>query len=238
MISDWSDHRSDASKAWVITDTTHEFAQGLNYHFEELQLRGGAHLAFHTATSSDKVSLYFRHMIGDRTGTLHVGPNQTMDLNREEIDLPFNVRVYQNGHMGLAPMTFVHGIKIHNHGLITRMINITLHHGGEIYFFQGSRVGNESQPDDYFFHTIRVQSGGLVNFASSPVTHSGMNLTTKLTYIEGGGRLVANDIRILSHTVVVDSGGHFSADGLGYTAADGTGMLIHRSLLEIDCYDC
>ena len=224
VINDWADHRSDGSKSWIITDSTHKFAKGLNYHFEELQLRGNAHLAFHSATSNDKVSLYFRHMIGDRTGTLHVGSNHTMDLDREEIDLPFNARVYQNGHIGLSPMTFVHGIKIYNYGLITRMVNITLHHGGELYFYEGSRVGNGSLPDDYFFDTIRIQAGGLVRFTSSPVSHSGMNLTTKLTYIEGGGKLIANDIRVLSHTVVIDSGGQFSADGLGYSISHGTGM--------------
>ena len=230
VINDWNDHRSDASKSWIITDSSHTFAKGLNYHFEELQLRDGAHLAFYSATASYKVSLYFRHMIGDRTGTLHVGPSQSMDLDREEIDLPFNVRVYKNGHIGLASMTFVHGIKIHNYGLITRMVNITLHHGGELHFYEGSRAGNESLPDDYFFDTIRIQAGGLVKFASSPDSHSGMNLTTKLTYIEGGGRLAANDIRLLSQTAVIDSGGHFTADGLGYTISHGTGREIKALL--------
>lgn len=224
VINDWSNHRSDASKAWVITDSTHALAKGLNYHFEEIQLRDGAHLAFHTATPRDNVSIHFRHMIGDRTGKLHIGPHQLMDLNREEIDLPFSVRVYKNGHIGLAPMTYVHGIKIYNHGLITRLTNITLHHNGEIHFFEGSRIGSEAIPDDYYLDTIRIQAGGLMKFVSSPVTHSGMNITTKLTYIEGGGRMVANDIRILSRTLVIDSGGHFSADGLGYSAAQSTGI--------------
>ena len=234
VINDWNNHRSDASKSWIITDSNHKFAKGLNYHFEELQLRGAAHLAFYSAGSSDKVFLYFHHMIGDRTGTLHVGPNHTMDLDRPEIDLPFNVRVYQNGHIGLSPMTFVHGIKIHNSGLITRMVNITLHHGGELYFYEGSRVGNNSLPDDYLFNTIRIQAGGLVKFVSSPATHSGMNLTTALTYIEGGGKLMANDIRVLSQKVVVDSGGHFSADGLGYTMSHGTGRKYDTLLYRLD----
>ena len=223
VISNWNDHRSDSSKTWVITDSNHKFAKGLNYHFEEIQLRGNAHLAFYSMNPGEKVLLYFHHMIGDRTGTLHVGSNHSMDLDRDEIDLPFNVRVYQNGHIGLSPMTFVHGIKIHNYGLITRMVNITLHHGGELYFFEGSRAGNDSLPDDYLFHTIRIQARGLVKFTSSPVSHTGMNLTTKLTYIEGGGKLIANDIRVLSQRIVVDSGGHFSADGLGYSMSHGTG---------------
>lgn len=228
IITDWVDHRADSSKSWVITNAKHVFAKDLNYHFEELQLRDDAHLAFHSADANAKVSLYFRHMIGDRSGTLHIGGNQSLDLNRDEIDLPFNARVYKNGHLGLAPMTFVHGIKIYNHGLITRTKNITLHHVGEIYFYEGSRVGNASLPDDYSFDTIRLQAGGLVKFISSPVSHAGMNLTTKTTYIEGGGRLIANDIRVISKRVVIDSGGHFSSDGLGYKLSDGTGKLLEN----------
>ncbi len=224
VITEWADHRADPSKTWVITDPSHYFAKDLNYHFEELQLNGDAHLAFLSQSSNKNVSIFFRHMIGDRSGTLHVGANQSMDLNREEIDLPFTVRVYKRGHVGLAPMTFVHGVKIYNHGLITRMRNITLHHAGEIYFYEESRAGNSSLPNDYVFDTVRVQAGGLVTFTSSPVSHSGMNLTTKTLYIEGGGKLLANDVRVLSEHVIVDSGGHFSADGLGYKISDGTGM--------------
>jgi hypothetical protein len=33
-------------------------------------------------------------MIGDRTGTVHLGNQQVMDLERPEIDLPFDVQVY------------------------------------------------------------------------------------------------------------------------------------------------
>jgi hypothetical protein len=48
-----------------------------------------------------------------RTGTLHVADHQTLDLLREEIDLPFNCHVYYGGYLGLAPTTFVHGVEIH-----------------------------------------------------------------------------------------------------------------------------
>ena len=232
IINDWTNYQSDASKAWIITNSKHVFAADLNYHFEELQLRNDAHLAFRGESTTDKVSLYFRHMIGDRSATIHVGANQSMDLDRDEIDLPFNARVYKHGHMGLASMTFVHGIKIYNHGTITRIVNLTLHHGGEAHFHAGSRLGNISANDDYVFHTVRIQAGGVVRFFSPPASHQGMNLTTKLTYIEGGGKLIVNDIRVLSHTIVIDSGGHFSADGQGYKISDSTGKYFFICILR------
>ena len=223
IIHNFKKYNEDPSKAWIITDSKHALAKNLNYHFEELQLYGDAHLAFLPKSENNSVSIFFRHMIGDRTGTLHLAGNQTMDLKRHEIDLPFTLRIYPGGHAGLAPMTFVHGVKIYNYGLITHMQNITLHHNGELHFYEGSRAGNKSFPDDYSFNTVRVQSGGLVRFWSSPVTHTGMNLSTELLHIEGGGKLLASDIRVLSEDVIIDAAGHFSTDGQGFKSVDGTG---------------
>ena len=114
----------------------HSFAGGDgSYHFEELQIYGNAHLAVmmpiitedgdsytiqdqfipdasvstYTQTDEYEITLHFKYMIGDRTGTVHVGANQDLDLERPEIDLPFNAYVYYGGHLGLAPDTYVHG---------------------------------------------------------------------------------------------------------------------------------
>jgi hypothetical protein len=56
-----------------------------------------------------------------------------MDLIREEIDLPFNCYVYFDGFLGLAPMTYVHGVEIHLAGVLANVVNITLHHGGYLW---------------------------------------------------------------------------------------------------------
>jgi hypothetical protein len=53
-------------------------------------------------------------------------PDQVMDLIREEIDLPFNCYVYYGGFLGMAPMTYVHGVEIHLAGVLSNIENITL----------------------------------------------------------------------------------------------------------------
>ena len=52
------------------------------YHFEfdELQIGGGAHLVFWEPKET-KVEFYFHAMIGDRTGVLHIGDNQALDMD-------------------------------------------------------------------------------------------------------------------------------------------------------------
>lgn len=49
-------------------------ANGL-FHFDEFQIFGRAQLAIEPYTAS-RPELFFRDMIGDRTGAIHVGPNQ------------------------------------------------------------------------------------------------------------------------------------------------------------------
>ena len=55
-----------------------------------------------------------------------------MDLERAEIDLPFSVRVYEGGYLGLAYDTTIHGVDIYVHGTIEHPRNITMHSGGEV----------------------------------------------------------------------------------------------------------
>jgi hypothetical protein len=43
---------------------------------------GAAHLAFLPEPLNQEVDVYFLYMIGDRSGTVHLGNNQVMDLNR------------------------------------------------------------------------------------------------------------------------------------------------------------
>ncbi len=148
-ISNYSDLSLIPGTAWLLTEgEIHELAKGLNYHFEELQIYGGVHLAIHE-NSGGKPSLHFRHMIGDRSGTVHVGRNQLMDLNRTEIDLPFSVHVYIGGYLGLAPHTVVHGVNVHVDGVIENIDDLLLHHSGVLYLNEGAQTGNTHIKDSF-----------------------------------------------------------------------------------------
>jgi hypothetical protein len=89
------------------------------FQFEELQIYGNGHLAvlnpgeitvFDAAVSGQvsnfNVTIDFKYMIGDRTGTVHVNKDQVMDLKREEIDLPFNCYVYYGSYSICGTVNF------------------------------------------------------------------------------------------------------------------------------------
>jgi hypothetical protein len=148
-ISSYSDLSLIPGTAWLLTEgVIHEFAKGLNYHFEELQIDGGVHLAIHE-NSGGKPSLHFRHMIGDRSGTVHIGRDQLMDMNRTEIDLPFSVHVYKGGYLGLATFTVIHGVNVHVDGVMENIDDLLLHHGGVLYLNEGAKTGNTHIKDSF-----------------------------------------------------------------------------------------
>ena len=64
--------------------TVHDFAHGMdNYRFEELQIYGAAHFAILTEPHNKDSELFFLYMIGDRTGTVHLGENQVSHKRSE-----------------------------------------------------------------------------------------------------------------------------------------------------------
>lgn len=107
-VRDFADLSDDSFKAWIIerdTDAKYLDAGNRSTTFDELQVFGNAHLVVLPKDAAAGVFLHFRHMIGDRSGVLHVGPGQVMDLRRDFIDTPFSTYVYPTAYLGLAPDT-------------------------------------------------------------------------------------------------------------------------------------
>lgn len=223
-ISSYTDIGLVPGRTWLLPSSgDHALAGNQNYHFEELQMYGGAHLGILTDPHSRAASVFFRHMIGDRSGTIHIGYNQTMELLRPNIDLPFNVHVYRGGYLGLAPVTTVHGVTLYLEGVISHVKNLTLHHGGVVHLYEDSRTGNEHNENDFQFDFVTVQYQGVISMVSNPSTHQGMKLTTQLLHVEGGGKVIASDLRILSENISVNAEGILDLSGQGYNLEHGKG---------------
>ena len=216
-IDDYNDLRKDGCKAWILPESgKHHFAnRGQDFHFEELQIYGGGHLAILTNPHGKSASLFFKHMIGDRSGVIHIGLNQVMDLRRDEIDLPFSVHVYQGGFLGLAPFTEVHGVTLYLSGELAHVENMTLHHRGAFWMYHGGRTANQSN-STYKFDTVRVQDNGVIQGLTSPVNHPGVRFHVRALFVEGGGLFHATRPTVLAENITIDDGGRMSTDTLGY----------------------
>lgn len=216
-INDYTDLSQDGCRAWILPQSLiHPFAKSQgDFHFEELQIYGGAHLAVLTEPVHRNSSLYFGYMIGDRTGSVHIARNQVVDLMRDEIDIPFNAYVYADGYLGLAPYTEVHGVTIYLTGILANIQNLTLHHGGLLWINDHARTANKRN-NTFVFDTIRIQDKGRITALYSPVVHHGLFFSVRALYIEGGGVFQCTKFTLLTENATIDDGGLLIADGLGY----------------------
>lgn len=217
IINSYSDLSKDGCRVWILPQSVvHPFAKMVgDFHFEELQIYGGTHLAVLTDPVGERASLFFLYMIGDKTGTVHISQNQVMDLQRPEIDLPFEVHVYAGGHLGLALNTEIHGINIYLSGSLGNIQNLTVHHGGVLWLNENSRTLNKTN-NTYAFDALRIQDGGLITALKSPVEHIGIAFHLRALFVEGGGVLHTTKLRVFAENITIDDGGIIDADGLGY----------------------
>ena len=222
-IKSYKSPHDDGCKAWVVYQSgRHSFANGKDdFHFEELQIYAGAHFAILTNPPEGNASLFFKHMIGDRTGTIHVGPNQIMDLKRNEINLPFSVHNYERGYLGLAPYTEVHGVTIYNSGTLAHIQNMTIHHAGELWMNHGGRTVNKSS-SSYEFDAVRVEDSGAIRGLTKPLNDRGIELRTRALIVRGGGIAQFTRLSFTSENLTVDDGGLLTSKGLGYNYTHGS----------------
>lgn len=76
-----------------------------------------------------------------------------MDLERPELDVPFNVRNYEGGYLGMGTDTFVHDVHIFNSGTMANVVNMTIHHGGNVHLtYHGHTL--EEDPNIYKYDII------------------------------------------------------------------------------------
>jgi hypothetical protein len=202
-----------------------------SYKFNELQIYGKAQLAVLTDPVESNATIYFDNMIGDRSGAIHLGNKQVMDLERQSIDLPFSVHVYNGGYLGLAPDTFIHGVDIFLNGTLANIDNLTLYHNGKLWLnVEGKTTNNPA--NNYHFKYVHVKNGGYIHMISDPVTEPGITFTTTALNIDGGGLVKGTHLYFFSENITIDGGGILSADGFGYELADGKGTNNDGSVRE------
>ncbi|KAH3816398.1 hypothetical protein DPMN_117914 [Dreissena polymorpha] len=222
VIKDYAVLTYDSARAWILPESGYnKFANGkFTFHFEEIQMYGAAHLAILPHPVGAEVDLFFHNMIGDRTGTVHLGDNQVMDLERPEIDLPFNARVYAGAFIGLGPVTIVHGVTIWLHGEMDHVENLTLHHDGYLSLETGGfTTGNVPDVFDYLW--VRIQDNATISILTDPVAdpQSTFNVANSIT-MEGGSNFVVTNTKIVTTDIILDYGASLHADSTGYRAND------------------
>ena len=226
-ISDYSDLSQDGCRAWILPESGgHHFANGTHdYHFEELQIYGGAHLAILTDPVNSPASLFFRYMIGDRTGMIHLGMNQVMNLHRLFLDIPFSAYIYNGGYLGLAPISEMNKIVVHVEGTLDHIRNLTILNGGALHCYLTGSTGERMRRYYIFNETVRIMARSQIRSYSPNAHNEAFSLQAKILTVEGGAAINTFNMNITAVNLTVDDGGVIDGSGGGYLATKGPGSL-------------
>ena len=226
-ISDYSDLSQDGCRAWILPESGgHHFANGTHdYHFEELQIYGGAHLAILTDPINRPASLFFRYMIGDRTGMIHLGMNQVMNLHRLFLDIPFSAYIYNGGYLGLAPISEMNKIAVYVEGTLDHIRNLTILNGGSLHCYLTGSTGERMRRYYIFNETVRIMARSQIRSHSPNAHNEAFNLQARILNVEGGAAINTFNMNITAVNLTVDDGGVMDGSDGGYLAKKGPGGL-------------
>ena len=208
----------------------HHFANGTHdFHFEELQLYGGAHLAISPEQVNRPASLFFRYMIGDRSGMIHLSQNQVLNLHRLFLDIPFSAHVYEGGYLGLAPISEMNNIAVHVEGTLDHIRNLTILNGGALHCYLTGSTGERIQRTYKFNETVRIMARSQIRTYSPNAHNDPFVLQAKVLTVEGGAAINTVNMNISAVNLTVDDGGNIDASDGGYLATKGPGGLLTKN---------
>ena len=68
------------------------------YHFDVVTISGDAHVAIHSNMAVEHADVRIGYLMGDRSGVIHAGANQTFGYSEVNVYLPVNVMAYRYGY--------------------------------------------------------------------------------------------------------------------------------------------
>jgi hypothetical protein len=233
-VWDYTDLTEDAGHAWILPESAaHRFASfNGSFHFEEFEMWGNAHLAFLADPVYANLTIFSHDFHGDRTGTLHLAGGQDMDLEREEISVPFNVWAYSGSHLGLAKTVDIHSVFIQMYGRLSHVHNMTIHREGDFWANDGGATTGLNN-SEYYFQYLTIADAGQFHMETHPIDDVGIRLETIGTYVEGGAEMRGAKVRFHSKEVRIDDGGTVNSDGLGYHTRHGQGAETIHGIVNI-----
>ena len=229
-ISDYSDLSQDGCRAWILPESgSHQYANSShNFYFEELQIYGGAHLAILTEPVNRPASLFFRYMIGDRTGMIHIGRNQVVNLHRNFLDIPFSAYIYNGGYLGLAAISEMNKIAVHVEGTLDHIRNLTILNGGVLHCYLTGSTGEKMARRYIFNETVRIMADSKIQ-AHGPNAHPDpFSVEAKILLVEGGATISTFNMNVTAINLTVDDGGSIDGSNGGFQATMGPGGLLTR----------
>lgn len=132
LTDDIKDERYDGGRTWLTPETS-----TVAMTFDEVDIRGQSQLAVLTNPPESHIRWDIGGILGDRSGIVHVRPNQELKLTSDsqqlqQPELLWGVNVYPRGDLQLSQNLFVDGIKIIVAGSLSGAQNVTVGNKGKL----------------------------------------------------------------------------------------------------------
>ena len=132
LTDDITDERYDGGRTWLTPEPS-----TVAVTFDEVDVRGQSQLAVLTNPPESHIRWDVRGILGDRSGIVHVRPNQELKLTsdsqqQQQPELLWGVNVYPRGDLQLSQNLFVDGIKMIVAGSLSGAQNVTVGNKGKL----------------------------------------------------------------------------------------------------------
>ena len=194
-------------------------AVGIEYIFDELTLRGNAHLAFEArAESTTARHFVIQKLIGEESqqystyGTLHTGPKQIVTIRQAMYYLPLILQVYDHGSLSLPDRVMLYRTENVVDGLIGGARDLSISHS-TLKFGENSRSVVGTIKTTFSFETLKVLPESVVEFNGWDGTYE-LKLTT--LEIAPSAKVLGRRLRVRAETITLAETAVLSVDYGGY----------------------
>eukprot|EP00730_Choanoeca_flexa_P008417 TRINITY_DN12484_c2_g3_i1.p2 TRINITY_DN12484_c2_g3~~TRINITY_DN12484_c2_g3_i1.p2 ORF type:complete len:420 (-),score=73.88 TRINITY_DN12484_c2_g3_i1:3364-4623(-) len=227
LDGDYGDVREIGGVTWLHPDS-----DTTEYVFEELDIRGNAHVAVLPGlhgTDTHPHSVDAKAINGDRTGRLHIARNQTVSIDSSDIYFPVSVYLYETGYLNMPGhgRTNLREVFFEINGTFGRSSDITVDVDGRLHLTsRGNSPG--LRQGAYKFDHLRIKPHGLFR-VDAHINYTDVESTivpeveSELLFIHAGGNILANWLHLKGKNVEIDKFGEISADFGGYPMTMGRG---------------
>ena len=131
LTDDITEEGYDGGRTWLTPEPN-----TVEMTFDEVDIRGQSQLAVLTSPAQSPIRWDVAGIFGDRSGILHVRPNQelkmTSDSQQQQPELLWGVNVYPRGDLKLSQDLVVDGIKMIVTGSLSGAQNVTVGNKGKL----------------------------------------------------------------------------------------------------------
>lgn len=185
------------------------------YHFHEVTLTGGSHLAVESSRRVTKMVIGKLRDVGRGISSyLHTGQWQNISVRETGVIFPVNIHVYKNGTLGLPASIEVRNTVFNCDGRLRGLKKFAVSEATVNFGVNSGLITDDRFSSGRFvFDEVTVKAAGKILFKNA---EQGNVLETMRLVVKAKGSIQARMLTVRSGVIVVEETGRIDVDGQGF----------------------